>query len=141
MLAVREAGAAPRQPSRFLRALMHDLAARMTWAVTSKYAGANHYPTVTLKNATLSGGPGEIVDLTVATKDPDGDKVFVKWWRFENNGTYAGAITLATTEGQTTGFRIPADAKPGDTIHIIAEASDDAKLSLTRYARAIVTVK
>jgi hypothetical protein len=65
----------------------------------------------------------------------------VKWWRFENNGTYAGAVTLDTTEGLTTSFRIPADAKSGDTIHIVAEANDDARLSLTRYARAIVTVK
>jgi hypothetical protein len=131
----------PRQPSRFLGPLMHDLAGRMTWAITPKYADANHYPTVSLKNASISGKPGEVVNLTVATKDPDGDKVSVKWWRFENNGTYTGAVTLDTTEGLSTRFRIPADAKSGDTIHIIAEATDDGKLSLTRYARAVVTVK
>jgi hypothetical protein len=96
---------------------------------------------VSLKNASISGKPGEVVNLTVATKDPDGDKVSVKWWRFENNGTYTGAVTLDTTEGLSTRFRIPADAKSGDTIHIIAEATDDGKLSLTRYARAVVTVK
>jgi hypothetical protein len=67
--------------------------------------------------------------------------VSLKWWRFENNGTYTGAVSLDTTEGPATSFRIPADAKSGDTIHIIAEASDDGKLSLTRYARALVTVK
>src|SRR5262245_10162656 len=43
----------PRPPSPFLRPLMHDLAERMTWAVTPKYADANHYPTVTLKSAKL----------------------------------------------------------------------------------------
>jgi hypothetical protein len=137
----RGANATPRQPSRFLCPLMHDLAGRMTWAVTPKYADANHYPTVTLKNASLSGQPGEVVNLGVATKDPDGDKVSVKWWRFENNGTYTGAMTLDTSEGPTTSFRIPSDAEPGDTIHIIAEANDNGTLSLTRYARAVVTVK
>ena len=65
----------------------------------------------------------------------------VKWWRFDNNGTYAGAVTLDAAEGPTTTFRIPADAKAGDTIHIIAEANDDRTLSLTRYAHAVVTVK
>jgi hypothetical protein len=137
----RGANAGARQPARFLRPLMHDLAERITWAVTPKYAEANHYPTVTLKDSELSGKPGEVVSLSATTKDPDGDKVSVKWWRFENNGTYTGAVTLDTTEGPTTTFRIPADAKPGDTIHIIAEASDEGRLSLTRYARAVVTVK
>jgi hypothetical protein len=46
----------------------------------------------------------------------------------------AGRMTWAITR------RIPVDAKPGDTIHVIAEASDDGKLPLTRYARAVVTV-
>jgi len=134
-------GAGPRPPSRFLAPLMHEVAERMTWALTPKYADANHYPTVTLKSAKRSGKPGDVVSLAATTKDPDGNKAIVKWWRFENNGTYAGAVTLDTTEGPTTSVRIPADAKPGDTIHIIAEATDDGKLSLTRYARAVVTVE
>lgn len=133
--------AVPRPPARFLRPLMHDLAARMTWAVTPKLADANHYPTVTLKRSQVSGRPGDLVTLSASTTDPDGDKVSVKWWRFDGNGTYAGAVTLETTDGPTTSFRIPADARAGDTIHIIAEASDAATLSLTRYARAVVTVK
>jgi cellulose-binding protein len=139
--AARGRGAGPRQPSRFLRPLMHDLAERMTWAVTPKYADANHYPTVTLRNSALSGKPGEVVKLSAITRDPDGDKVSLKWWRFEGNGSYIGTVALDTTEGLTTSIRIPADAKPGDTIHIIAEANDDATLTLTRYARAVVTVK
>ena len=36
---------------------------------------------------------------------------------------------------------IPTDAKPGDTIHFIAEVTDDGKPPLTRYARVIVTVR
>ena len=137
----RGPSAGPRPPSRFLRPLMHDVAERMTWAMTSKYADANHYPKVTLKNSALSGKPGEVVNLSATTKDPDGNKVSVNWWRVENYGTYTGAVTLDTAEGAATSFRIPADAKTGDTIHIIAEANDDGKLPLTRYARAVVTVK
>jgi hypothetical protein len=113
----------------------------MTWAITPKYADANHYPIVTLKDARPSGKPGDVVSLSVTTTDPDKNNVSVTWWRFENNGTYAGAVTLDTTDGPTTRFRIPADAKSGDTIHVIAEVTDDGLLPLTRYARAIVTVK
>ena len=137
----RGPNAGPRQASRFLRPLMHDLAERMTWAMTPKYADANHYPSVTLKGTAVSGKPGEVIKLSAITKDPDGNKVVVNWWRFENNGTYTGVVTLDSTEGPTTSFRIPADAKAGDTIHIVAEANDNGTLPLTRYARAIVTVR
>lgn len=137
------APAAPvqRPPSRFLGPLMHDLAERMTWALTPRFDDANHYPTVTLKAATLTGTPGDVVSLSVTTSDPDGDAVSVTWWRFENNGTYGGTVTLDATAGLSTSLRIPTDAKPGDTIHIIAEATDAGTLSLTRYARAVITVK
>ncbi|ODS52962.1 MAG: hypothetical protein ABS36_15800 [Acidobacteria bacterium SCN 69-37] len=137
----RGANAGPRQPARFLRPLMHELAERMTWAITPRYADANHYPTVTLKSAAAAERPGEVVTLDVTTTDPDGDAVSVTWWRFDNNGTYAGAVTLDKTAGPSTSFRIPADARSGDTIHIVAEATDNGTLSLTRYARAIVTVR
>ena len=132
-----------RPPSRYFGPLMNELAERMTWAVTPKYADANHYPIVVLKSAKVSGKPGEVVNLSVTTKDPDGDAVSVKWWRFENNGLYAGAglVTLTKSEGVVASLRIPADAKPGDTIHLIAEATDNGTLPLTRYARAVVTVK
>jgi len=36
---------------------------------------------------------------------------------------------------------VPADAKTGDTIHLIAEVTDSGKPPLTRYARVIVTVR
>jgi hypothetical protein len=130
----------PRPPSRFLGPLMHDLAARMTWAVTPTYSDANHHPTVRLNRSAVSGSPGAVMALGATTSDPDGDTVSVKWWRVENSGTYAGGVPLDAADGLTTTFRIPPDAAPGDTIHIVAEATDDGRLPLTRYARAVVTV-
>jgi hypothetical protein len=140
--APRPAAAPVQRPSsRFLRPLMHDLAERMTWAITPRFDDANHYPTVTLTDATPSGKPGDVVTLRATTTDPDGDTVSVTWWHFENNGTYAGTVAIDATAGPTASVRIPADARAGDTIHIIAEATDEGTLSLTRYARAVVTVK
>lgn len=137
----RGATGGARPPSRFLRPLMHDLAERMRWAIAPDFADANHYPTVTLESTAVSQRPGEAVTLGAIVSDPDGDDVSVTWWQFENNGTYGGVVTLDATEGLTTSFRVPRDAEVGDTIHIIAEATDSGDLSLTRYARAVVTVR
>jgi hypothetical protein len=38
-------------------------------------------------------------------------------------------------------LEVPADAKPGDTLHVVAEVTDSGKPALTRYARVIVKVK
>ncbi len=33
------------------------------------------------------------------------------------------------------------DARPGDRIHVIAEATDEGALPLTRYVRAVIVVR
>jgi hypothetical protein len=37
-------------------------------------------------------------------------------------------------------MQVPADARDGDTIHLIAEVTDSGRPPLTRYSRVIVTV-
>ncbi|MBQ9005636.1 MAG: DUF1593 domain-containing protein, partial [Atopobiaceae bacterium] len=115
--------------------------------------------------------PGELVSLTCRTHDPDGDNVAVRWWHYFEVGTYAdrwmpkelvdvkaGGMVLDRTarlaegEGpralQLTGahkervsFKIPSDARKGDTFHIIVEATDDAAEPMKLYRRVIVTVR
>lgn len=133
--------AAPRMSNRYVQVLMDDLAARLAWSVTPKYADANHYPTVSVKAPKISARPGERVKLTASASDPDKNKVALNWYRFEGNGTYAGAIKLDATEGPTTSFTVPDDARSGDTIHIIVQATDDGAIPLSRFARTVVTVK
>ena len=41
----------------------------------------------------------------------------------------------------TTTFQVPNDAQPGQTIHVILEATDSGTPSLTRYQRVILTVQ
>ncbi|MGW0195331.1 hypothetical protein [Nonomuraea sp. NPDC003201] len=36
---------------------------------------------------------------------------------------------------------MPADARPGSTIHVIVEVKDDGSPALTAYQRIIVTVR
>jgi hypothetical protein len=80
------------------------------------------------------------VNLEVAPSDPDGNKVALRWWRWDDADSYAGAINLERASGTTTRFKVPMDATAGQTIHIIAEATDDGEPALTRYERFVVTV-
>ena len=136
--------AAPRPPSpspNFVPAAQNALAARMKWSVTPTYSGANHEPQVSIRgNSRISARPGETVRLEGATSDPDGNAVTVKWWRWKDVDTYPGQITVANPTSLATSVQIPADATPGQTIHLILEATDNGKPSLTRYQRVVVTV-
>lgn len=136
-----EEGGNPSQ-NRFLRPIMNDLAGRLDWATKSNYAEANHYPEITLVQQRVMAARGERVTLAATTHDPDRNPVTVGWWQFEGNGTYGGAIALDDAEGLETSFVVPEDARSGETIHVIAEATDQSPLvPLTRYARAVITVR
>lgn len=144
-LAVVAAGKAPeygREPTHpFLAQAQRDFAARLVWATTPRYADANHNPKITIKGARLlNARAGQAVTLTALVSDPDRDKVTVRWRPWPKAGTYAGAIALGSLEGASTRLVAPADAKPGETIHVIAEATDDGAPALTRYAHVVVTV-
>jgi hypothetical protein len=135
-------GGGPRQPSRFIQPLMNDLAGRLAWATTPRFEDANHYPVIRVRSARISARPDQVVTMTATVTDPDQDPVSVRWWRFESNGTYAGAVTMDQAEGLTGSFRVPGDAKRGDTIHIVAQAEDNStKVPLTYFARTVVTVR
>ena len=126
----------------FLAAVQRDFAARFAWTTTADYKAANHNPKVTLTGSRfVSGKPGQTIRLRARTSDPDGDKVALRWWRWDDADSYAGAIALDRRDGLSTSFRIPADARPGDTVHIIAEATDNGSPALTHYARVVVTVR
>lgn len=135
-------GGASSQPNRFTGPLMNDLAGRLAWATSPKFGDANHHPAIRVRKARLTARPGQLVSMIATVSDPDGDQVAVKWWHFENNGTYAGAVTMDQDRGLSGSFRVPTDAKPGDTIHIVAQADDQStRVPLTRYARTVITVR
>jgi hypothetical protein len=130
---------APTNP--FLAPAQNDFANRFVWATTSSYKAANHPPRVTLRGRQLiSARPGQEISLRVATSDPDGNAVAVRWWPWVKAGSYAGSVVLDQEQGLATRFRVPADAKPGDTIHIVAEGKDNGSPSLTRYQHVVITI-
>jgi hypothetical protein len=128
--------------ARFFAAAQNDLAARMKWSVTPKFGDANHPPQVKIKGPLdISTRAGSTVSLAGEVSDPDHDKVTVTWWQYNDAGTYPGDVTFSNPATLTTSFRVPEDAKSGQTIHIILEATDNGTPRLTRYQRVIVTVQ
>lgn len=127
--------------TRWIEALQEDFAARADWCVSS-VEDANHPPVVNLAHERhLEGKPGKVINLAVNASDPDGDKLTCRWWQYEEVDSYNGKIQLMNSGKLLSGFKIPLDARPGDTFHLIAEVSDDGVPRLTRYQRVIVTVQ
>lgn len=126
---------------RWAEAFQNDWAARADWCVTPKYTDANHPPIVKAATLDSTAKPGETVTLDVSeSSDPDSDRLSYKWWQYGEVDTYSGCVEIAETDEATTTLVIPRNAKAGETIHLIAEVTDDGSPRLTRYARVVVSV-
>jgi len=118
------------------------LAARADWCI-KPYRESNHAPVVNLAvPKDVEAAAGAAVKLSVAgSTDPDGDRLHYAWWQYREPGTYKGEAAIRDADKAVASVQVPADAKPGETIHLIAEVTDSGKPPITRYARVIVTVK
>lgn len=138
-------GAPPELPKMpvhpFLAAAQRDFAARFAWATSPAYSGANHPAQVTVLTPRLvTTEPNRTVDLEASAFDPDGDEVKLQWWYWRDASSYAGELSLQAGENGQASFNVPADANPGDTLHLIVEATDNGTPQLTRYGRVIVRI-
>ena len=123
----------------FTAPVMNGLAARFKWSVTPNYADANHEPVI--KGAlAMSAKPGEKLKLKYTVTDPDKDALTIKWWQYVSAGTYRDKVAVDDPASANTTFTVPADANPGDTIHLILEATDNGTPQMNRYHRLIITV-
>jgi len=124
---------------RWSAAFENDWAARADWCV-KKPADANHPPKVKLVGAMdRIARPGDKITLDArGSSDPDGDKLSYKWWRYDDVDTSTTKIEIADSDKATASFTVPDE--PGETIHIILEATDSGDPPLTRYARVIVKI-
>lgn len=124
---------------RWVKVIQNDFAARANWCVKD-YAEANHTPIVkSNNNLDIKAKPGREVKLSGMATDPDGNNVSYKWWQYVEAGTCSDKVILKESENNATCI-VPEEAKPGDTIHIILEVTDDGTPVLTRFQRYIITV-
>jgi len=128
--------------SRWEAAAWNDFANRVQWSLKpANWTGANHAPSVAVRGPqTLAVRAGQKVALRASVHDPDGNSVTLKWWQYQEEGTYPGSVTIDSPTSEGTTLTIPADAQKGQTISVILEATDDGTFPLTRYARVILRV-
>ena len=118
---------------RFRRSMFNDFRARMDWCVKD-FAEANHNPVAAFNGDTsdtiieLDAKPGETLTLDASkSSDPDGDELSIKWWVYQEAGTYEKLIAIADATSARTILEIPADAA-GKEIHVILEVRDKSKI-------------
>ena len=122
-------------------AFQNDWAARADWCVKPPKQ-ANHAPKVTLRHsADLTAAPGATVKLNARAGDPDGDALSYRWWQYRKAGTYQGSIAIKKASSKNASVTLSADARPGETAHLICEVTDAGSPPLTRYQRVVVTIK
>ena len=124
---------------RWAEAFQNDWAARADWCVKD-YDQANHPPIVKLDGPLdVKVTPGATVRLSAAnSSDPDGDELRFNWWLYREAGTHLGQVSLSYNRGGAATVTTSGTARPGQTLHIICEVTDDGSPELTRYQRVIV---
>ncbi|KAF2449779.1 DUF1593-domain-containing protein [Karstenula rhodostoma CBS 690.94] len=127
---------------RWIAAASNEFAARMQWGLKSRYSGGNHAPEVRIVNGgKVKARAGQTVKLAARVSDPDRDAVTVSWWQYLEEGTYPGEVAVGGYNRNGASVKVPADARSGQTISVIVQATDDGEFPLTRYDRVIITVK
>lgn len=126
----------------FFAAAQRGFAARLKWSVTPAFKDANHEPVVKVAGPlTLQARAGDTVRLRGTVSDPDRDQVTTRWWHYNDAGTYPGDVVVPDPTSLVTSVRVPDDAKAGQTIHVILEATDHGTPALTRYQRVVIIVR
>lgn len=126
--------------ARWIPVIQKDFAVRADWCI-KEFKDANHAPSITIKGKKhLIVKPGKEIKIEVESDDPDGNKVGIKFWQYEEVGTSKEKLII-NSKGNTAKLTIPENAESGSTFHVIVEGTDDGITSLTRFQRIVLTVK
>ena len=137
--------------AQWIAGIQSDFAMRADWCVTENYDDANHLPTVTVEEGIdLTADAGASVTFHASAEDPDGDALTYRWYHYPWGDTYeeekdedknpVGIPVNVSEDGSQAEFTVPADAKSGNTIHIILECVDGGGTNPIAYQRVIITV-
>jgi len=132
---------------RWRPAMYADFLCRMEWCV-KPFAECNHHPVAAFNGdasdaiVRLTSPAGAELDFdAAASTDPDGDKLIVSWWQYQEAGTYAGRVFIENADAAKAKIHIPTGAG-GKQIHIILEVRDQNPVaSLRDYRRVVIDVE
>ena len=118
----------------------------MDWCKKT-YRQANHHPVAafaddrgdTIVRLQAKAGQAVLLDASAST-DPDGDKVEIFWWIYEEAGTCTDNVDISSPRETKATIVIPAIAA-GKQIHVILEVKDKSAIaSLYDYRRIVIDV-
>jgi hypothetical protein len=134
--------------ARWRAAFQRELAARLDWCVASRREEANHPPAPALGDGAsdapleIEAAAGGVVPLDASSsRDPDGDALDFRWWVYPEAGE--GLPERVRIDGaRTPRARVHVPRPTGlRSIHVVLEVTDRGRPPLTRYRRAVVTVR
>lgn len=123
----------------------NDFQARMDWCIKS-FDESNHNPVAVL-NGNVSKeiiqisatADSEVTLNAVGSMDPDGDRIFFKWYEYKDAATLKQPEIKKINEQETI-ITVPEEAVNGEDIHIVLEVRDDGDPVLYAYRRVVITV-
>jgi hypothetical protein len=137
---LKDDGDAHKMYWRWIPAVQNDFAARMDWAVTSRYQDANHAPVAVAADRTRrTVQPGSTVTMNVsASHDPDGDRLSYTFWQYGDADSASSDVSIKNLGRARASFAVPDE--PGKQIQVIAEVKDSGTPALTSYQRYVFDI-
>lgn len=128
--------------------IQDDFAARADWLVASKYKDANHNPTLVIKEGLdLTVKKGQKITLHAKGKDPDGDNITYKWWRYFEADSYEDSkVPQEETKPQLAGslqlglHRELAEGEVTDSITLSGSNTDTVTFTVPEDAKSGDTI-
>ena len=123
--------------ARWAKDMQMDFAARAEWCVKS-FEEANHAPKIAIREGNHHAIKlGEEINLTLLSKDMDGDEVEFVAYPYSEVGDGAAIVSV---NGSNLRLTLPESAENGDEYHIIVEGQDNGNIPLKGYQRIILKV-
>jgi hypothetical protein len=105
----------------------------MDWTVKRDFKSANHTPIISLKGSRhIKTKPGQEIQLSATVKEPDGDRYAVRWWPLRT-ATDEAKLEISGADALSAKVKVPSNALPGQTYHLVLEVSDAREEPLTAY--------
>ncbi len=121
--------------------IQRDFAARVAWAAGDAPETCDHAPGLTIREGLdVSVPAGTTLTLHADMTNEDNTGSELSWRIYKDASSACAEAVELKTDGDTASVVIPAGAKSGEQIHLIAKAQANGAHRLVHYQQVIITV-